>query len=426
MVSRREYLHGVPAAALASLAGCTGLPFVGVDGQRGPAVVEARNVSRVADFGRAVAVADDILVVGAPAALNDAGNFGGAAFLYEHDGDEWVAEARLQPNPDDLPGPHFEDPGGRLSFGSYVAVADGTVVVGTADAPAAYVYERSGQGWDLDASVYPAVRDAVERRLALGDDDDVSPYGTSMAFDGDALVLATNCGVDDADVVVETVHVFEERDHEWTEVASLQRPEPHEWDRYGYAVAVDGDALVVGSTEGGDDGHESQRAVVHGYERTDSEWRRRTELRPDPAYTYGGRPLHNSIAVSGDVLAVGGDQGGTHVYERSDGDWTHRANVRPEALGDGRPFAPRLAVQGDALVAATPDAALDTDVAGSAFRYERSGGEWSLAQRYSEHDAVSDAEFGASVALSEARVAVGGTVRRDDLANLDVVYVFPR
>lgn len=418
MVSRRNYLRACSAGALASLVGCTALPLD--DSGDDAVVVESRNVHPNARFGSAVALDGDLLAVGAPRALNRAGEFGGTGFVYERD-DGWGKQARLRPASEDLSSPNADE--ARLSFGTHVATADGTVVVGSALSPVASVYERSGHGWQRDARLKPATTEAVERGTHPNVPEKVSCYGTSLDFDGETVALATNCSVEDPEATVETVHVFERGDHEWREAAAVQRDDPREWDRFGYAIAVEDGTLAIAGTEGGGDDPQHRQVVVRVYERGEDGWAEQTAFRPDAMHRYGGR-TPNAIALSGDALAVS-DNERVAVFERTDGEWVRTASLRPDGIADDRNLDWSLALAGETLVAGAPGATVDTDVHGSAFVYERSGGEWALERRLSQAAAVADGGFGSGVAVDEDAVAVGGGIRREDRADQQTVFVFP-
>jgi hypothetical protein len=421
MVSRRTFLQSSSAATLAALAGCSALPFVGdgdeADESDESALVTSSNVHPQAGFGSTVALDGETLLVGAQHALNRGGEFGGTAFVYEREDDEWVKEARLRPPGEDIAPPTSED--ARLSFGSYVAAADGTAVVGTADAPAAYLYERASDGWHRQARLYPDTVDTQFRRC------------NSLSFDGETLAMSTLCRGEEDTPAIETVHVFAQRDGDWREVASLQHGDTRRWDRFGYAVAVADGTLVVGSSEAPAADIAARQSVVRVYQRTDTGWTERAVLRPESEYTFGGGRADRSIDVAGDTLVVGDllaaeepNPSRTLVYRRSEDGWRRQATLRPDSLTEANFGAP-LALRSDTLVAAAAGADVDTDVRGSAFRYERDG-QWSMERRLSDREVVRPGQFGFDVVLSEDRIAVGGRMRRDDVADQEAVYVFPR
>lgn len=271
MVSRRDYLHACSAGALGALAGCTDVPFLGGDGDSEPAIVESQNVHHRAGFGAAIATADDVLVVGAPKALTRAYTFGGTAFVYERENGSWVKQARLRPPGEDLAGP--DEDHAQLSFGSYVAVHDGTVVVGTTSNAAAYTYQRSGSGWRREQRVSPDVEAVADEQRYPNEVAVESARCRSLSFDGETLVLAVGARLAEAPGTVEAVHVFERREHDWQEVAAFAREAPAEFDHYGYVTAVDDGTLVVGGTAGGE-GDGAFRSVLDSFERADDGWRK--------------------------------------------------------------------------------------------------------------------------------------------------------
>jgi len=409
MVSRRQYLRSVGVAGLGALAGCNAVPFVRGGGSES-SVLRPRVVHSASQWGEAVAVADGRMVVGAPKALTRTNTFGGAAFAYERDGGEWAKRARLWPPSRDIASPPEAE--AQLSFGSQVALADGTAVVTNRDGAAVYWYARDGDGWGREGARYP------------GPGLDGDGYLFSAGFDGETFAVSTFSRRDDG--TRETVHVYDAGD--WSKTAELRRPDAPDLRRFGYAVAVAGDTLAVAGTEGN-----GFAPVVAVYERGDGGWERAAELRPDFPTAHAGTSDHDSLAVSGDTLVIGNladEDANRHVlvYERDDGAWTRRATLRPDALGDAGALGETIALDGGTLVATAPGAETEGDagVDGSAFRYDRSGGEWTLSRRYSADDAVEPGRFGLGADLSADRVAVGGRIHREDLTDRPCVYVFDR
>ena len=429
MVSRRDYLQACSAGALAALAGCNAASLTDSGDTTGPEIVKATNVHHRSGFGAAIATDGDLLVVGAPQAITRAYTFAGTAFVYEREDDSWVKTARLRPPGEDLAGPMQDDP--QLSFGSYVAAVDGTVVVGSAMDAVAYTFERSGSGWTRKQTVRPGVESVADEQRYPNEVAVDGAHCTSLSFDGETLVLSVSASLAEASGTVESVHVFERRDFEWREVAAFTRESPRESDRYGYSTAVSGGTVVASGTEGGE-GDGAFQSVLYTFERGDGGWQKAGTLRPESATAGSGTRRNDSLVLSGGTLAVGGlsvgedEHGVVDVYGRDGDEWVRQARLSPETPGALRTLGAELALDDGTLVAGAPSVTVDTDVAGTAFRYERDGQDWTLDRRYTEGDAVHPGGFGRSVALSEERVAVGGGLRRDDVAGRPCVYVFPR
>ena len=100
-----------------------------------------------------VAVHDNYAVVGARLDGTE-GVYGGAAYVFHFDGNEWTEEFRLVPS--DLENSDY--------FGSSVAIYDQTIIIGSHGdneggflSGAAYVFDRNNDGWQQSAKVgfYP-------------------------------------------------------------------------------------------------------------------------------------------------------------------------------------------------------------------------------------------------------------------------------
>ena len=92
------------------------------------------------EFGYAVAIDVDTAVVGAPMD-GEAGENAGAAYVFVHDGSNWVEQAKLVAS----------DAASSAQFGNAVAISGNTIVVGAhvddangSGSGAAYVFVRSG------------------------------------------------------------------------------------------------------------------------------------------------------------------------------------------------------------------------------------------------------------------------------------------
>src|SRR5690606_22516297 len=120
-------------------------------------------------------------------------------------------------------------------FGRSVSIDGDWAVVGAANA--AYVFTRSGSDWALAQALAPADN---------GANDD---FGRSVAISGETVVV----GAASADGVVEdagAAYVFVRTDGVWSQQQKLAAPDGLAGDGFGAAVAISGDAIVVGAPFG--------------------------------------------------------------------------------------------------------------------------------------------------------------------------------
>jgi len=134
------------------------------------AYLKASDASSSDHFGISVAVSSQTVVVGAPFASTTADDDAGAAYVFARSGTEWTQEARFEVL-NALRDDHF---------GSAVAVSGNDVVVGAPfattsalDSGAAYVFERNGTNWSLQADLIPSAtsqQSGFGGAVALSDD----------------------------------------------------------------------------------------------------------------------------------------------------------------------------------------------------------------------------------------------------------------
>ena len=218
-------------------------------------------------FGTSVAVSGETVVVGAPgedssttgvnSTADEDASGAGAAYVFVRSGTTWSQQAYLKAS----------NTGAGDSFGYRVAVSGDTVVVGAyaedsgttgttsvanegaVDSGAAYVFVRSGTTWSQQAYLKAS-------NTGAGDQ-----FGFSVAVSGETVVVGANyedsatLGVrnsaapatDDFAVHAGAAYVFVRSGQTWTQQAYLKASNTGADDRFGAAVAVSGDTVVVGA-----------------------------------------------------------------------------------------------------------------------------------------------------------------------------------
>ena len=183
-------------------------------------------------LGSAVAVAGDLILIGASGDVQT-GEDPGNAYLFERTDEGWREVAHLEPS----------DGKGGDAFGDAVALTGDLAVVGArfaditgSDEGAAYVFERSADGWvevaKLTAPV-PADRDQFGHAVALA--GEVALVGAPR-FDEPARDSGG-------------VWVFARGEDGWVTSQRLSPTSPEMYDEFGQAVAADGSMVVVGAPQ---------------------------------------------------------------------------------------------------------------------------------------------------------------------------------
>lgn len=347
-------------------------------------------------LGHALVMAGDTLAVGAPATMATVPVAGAPAR-----GAVYAASAAPLTSSDAL-APSVREDGDGL--GMAVAVAGDLLVVGApgsdVDAPGgepvrdagiAHVFVRSDGRWRHQASLAAAVPRAGAR------------FGAAVAVMADPALIVVGApgasgGPDLADAGA--AHVFVTADGGWLEGQVLAVRNPGRGDGFGAAVAVSGDAVVVGAP-GRASGASTAAGAVYRFASQDGRWVETRVLAPGTPVT--GAAFGHALAVDGGVMVVGapGD-GAAYVYHGLE-------DAIPDARltldGAAAAFGASVAVDGDLVVVGAPG--LENAARGAAAVYGRRDATWTLATTLAPRTARDGDRFGAAVAVSGLHIAVG-------------------
>ena len=224
-------------------------------------------------------------------------------------------------------------------------------------------------------------------------------------------------------------YVFVRSGSTWTEQAKLLPADLAKFDRFGSAVAISGDTIVIGShhdTTGAFYRHGSAYVFV----RSGETWTERAKLTTpvlDNEDDFG-----TSVDIDGHTIVVGApyrnsesapETGAAYVYERAGRAWTFQAELRPAQQQYLDDFGRSVAVQGDTVLAGAPfaDPAGQTQ-AGAAYAFVRADSTWQQAAEIVPKDADPASWFGAAVALDGTTAAIGNGYEGEVVRS--AVYVF--
>lgn len=298
-------------------------------------------------FGRAVATDGDAVIVGASGADAGASN-AGRVRLYAAQGEGWANVATFT-----SPAPQANETlGFAVALDGEWAAAGGpgrnaTGAGAGASGGAVRMYQRAGNGTWSDVGTLPATG------LVAGD-----RFGESLAMRRGLLAVGVR-GRDVAGTVdAGEVWIYERGASGWARTAVLGAPARIASSSFGLAVATDGSTVVVGAPyEPATDGTLVGAAYV--FERgANGQWSAPVRLAPA---TNGPASIGTAVAVLGDTLVVGApydqstgaDAGSAFVFQRSGGQWNLAATLRPQAPATRTRWGGAVAVLRDRVVVAT-------------------------------------------------------------------------
>ena len=360
------------------------------------AVVEADDGEIGNGFGAAVAAEGDWLAVGAPTPE------GGAVYLFERSGSDWVQRARIS------------EPG--TNFGQAVAIEDGWLFVGGAesgDRGTVFTYEFAGSGWQAAAEITPS--DATDTR-----------FGRALSVhSGMILVGAPGPGGSISGAGMQgqpgpgAAYLFTRDGSGWNEVARLavNAEDPAEGS-LGLGAKVhlgDGWLLASAPITGNAVG------AVYEFREQGGSWSMTDRFAP--ATAQGPALMGIDFAVAGEDVLVGAPfsgqaKGVVHVFRRgTDGQWMEAQALSIEADGLAAFFGMAVAATDQIAVLGAPGADF---FEGTGYVFSRaSDGTWT------ETSAVTDLGTGLTAITGDQVDCSDGDAAGFSCEDVDLVSFLP-
>lgn len=348
------------------------------------------------DFGLAIGLSGDTLVVGEQRD-NERGDTAGAAYVFTREGERWIATAKLFAS-DAAPG---------FRFGRNVAIDADTLVVtggglGRDDLPtrAVYVFQRDGDNWIEQARLQP---------------DELTPFngfGDGLAIEDTVLVVGDQFD-DDADEDAGAAHVYERDGTRWVHRQKLLASDGIDDSRFGQSVSLSANHMVIGAN--GYHVNDVQRQGVYVFVRGGTSWVLEQKLIPDEIVD--NDKFGFSVAIQGKTVVVGAfgrntrgpNSGAAYVFALREDEWTlsQRLFAADGDANDG--FGQAVAIDDDKVVvtAMTDECSKDCLFAGAAYVYQRDGTTWTQIGELAPDVREDWSFFGFDAALDEGTVVIG-------------------
>ena len=295
------------------------------------------------------------------------------------------------------------------AFGCSVAVSGDTALVGASaktvgtlgQTGAVYVFVRSGTTWTQQAEL--TASDAAAGDL----------FGCSIALSGDTALVGASAKSVGTKPSAGAAYVFVRSGTTWTEQAELTATDAAAKDRFGSAVALDGDTALIGAPAKG----RLFIGAAYVFVRSGTTWTQDAELTPYDNPPGDGVAFGSSLALSDDTALIAApaletatnqNMGGAYVFVGSGATWSRQALLRnPRPATDGG-FASAVALDGDKALIGVEGGAVGTySDAGIAYVLVRSGTRWSWQARLSDPHPTQYDSYGCAVALSGNRALIG-------------------
>lgn len=353
--------------------------------------VDATDTGRDDYYGWSIAASADTMLVGMPFEFTGTTLTPGAAYLQRWQSGSWTQEAKLAA----ADGVSFD------YFGEAVAV-DGDLAAVAAPAHqsgrgAVYLFQRQSGNWSQVA------------KLQAGDPTQNASFGQALALNAGTLAVGApgyNSGRG-------AVYVFVGAEGSWVQQQRLQSNDIAANDRFGQAVALSGQTLLIGAPNKA--GSVSAQGVAYLFGRSGNTWSQQARLaRTSPT---AGEGFGAAVALDLNLAAVSapyapaasGTAGGlVQSYLRTDSTWSPLAELRSSQGSASAQFGFALSLSGPRLLVGLAGDSFGEDILqGSLEAYLFESGAWGLNQRMLAADAETEAQLGYSVAQGADFAAAG-------------------
>ncbi|MCZ6835257.1 MAG: hypothetical protein O7G85_05725 [Planctomycetota bacterium] len=247
-------------------------------------------------------------------------------------------------------------------------------------------------------------------------------FGYAVATEGNTLIVGERYG-NGLIANSGTCRLFTHNGSQWLVGQQLEAIDAASFDDFGISVALSGDVIVIGAMSNDDNGTQSGAAYV--FRRIGNAWSQEQKLLP-----LDGAPnefFGVSVSVSGNVIVVGaredddnGSQSGSAYVFRFDTNtstWNQEQKLLASDGGTNDEFGIAVDIDGNVIVVGShfdDDLAID---AGATYVYRHDGVVWNEEQKLTASDGDGGDQFGQSVSISGSAILVGAF--QDDVMGTD-------
>jgi len=206
---------------------------------------------------------------------------------------------------------------------------------------------------------------------------------------------------------------------------TVRASDPQPYDAFGYGLAADGNALLVGSR--GSDSTALNGGAIYAFAWSGAAWQQVQKLVFPTAAA--GDQIGESLAMRGSVGVAGapgrGNGGAAFILRFDGGAWFPLTEVNDSSAGVGAAFGTSVAAGADAIAIGAPASTEGVGAnAGRVRIFRRAGSAWNSAEFLKAPFPDPGDRFGFAVALDGAWLAVAAPGDDDAGVNAGAVYLF--
>lgn len=275
----------------------------------------------------------------------------------------------------------------------------------------------------------PSLITTTETKITAPNGNPSDLFGFSVALSGDILVVGTPYE-DSQALDAGAAYVFVRTNGQWTFEQKLVSPDfgPGLW--FGYAVAIDGNKLIIGAPNA--NGNILTTGAAYLFVRSNGSWLPSPRIAPSD-----GKPTDmfgQAVDIAGDSILIGSprcdakgiDSGAAYVFAWNGTTYIEQKKLYPNDAKDGDHFGSSVAMNGETAVVGAPDADLFGPDSGSAYAFVRQGNLWSQQKKFIPTNGNPGDGFGWSVDIDSETAIIGSPMDDAFAPNAGAAYIFQR
>ena len=309
-------------------------------------------------------------------------------------------------------------------LGSAVALNEQHAVIGAPtnefkgdSSGSAIIYARSGD--QLQPIVQLIAYDAV-----IGD-----LFGTAVAINNDQVLIGAP-GCDDQGNNSGAAYIFQNTENGWVEICKLTANASQAGDLFGSAVALDGNFALVGAPTASTFNTSSPGFAVL-FQKSGDTWNEVDHFSASDGSN--NNKFGAAVALQGDTALIGAPQsddgaintGATYIFQSTNGNWGQSAKLTPSAPLAWDSFGSSLSLAGEyALIGAPAIGTISGTYLGYSTIFKNEGGSWTEKSRLTPDDGANNDRFGSAVALHRGLALIGSPLDDDYGEASGSAYIF--
>eukprot|EP00977_Amphora_coffeiformis_P029533 scaffold41335_cov221-Amphora_coffeaeformis.AAC.1 len=263
-----------------------------------------------------------------------------------------------------------------------------------------------------------------QQELLASDGSEEDAFGFSVAIDQDTIIIGSPFDTEN-DFEHGSAYVFIRSNSSWTPSQKLIARDVADGSWFGEAVAVQGDTAIIGALFDDNSGSFGNGGVYIFGRQTDGVWVEVQKL--VVANSEVNDHFGEHVAIDGQTIVIGesngnDDKGATYVYVKTGYSWTLETKLLHSEGAYRDQFGRSVDISKDTVVVGAPGYFLNPNIAGYAVVFQRTGNVWDSGFELRPDDGSVGDEFGQSVAVDGNTIVVGNGLKGDGEAS----YVFQR